>query len=139
MNVRPRKAASKYTFEPKIPQSSEQTVVEVPAEEPAVGNGFLFKTQGRYAPESVDPDVSNHTFTFQDHSGAILSFPDGVVASKIVVYEDGSCALKIEDRIYPTTARFIGESLVVEHKEAAYNVGRAEFHLTSQGNAEEEA
>ncbi|KAG5858573.1 hypothetical protein KMI_14g19570 [Encephalitozoon hellem] len=130
MNVRPRKSASKYSFEPKIPQSQELFEVE---EEQAAKKEFMLESQGEYTPRSMGQDTAlEHPFILGEQEGLLLTLPRDISMSKIVVYEDGSCGLKIGDEVFPMSARFVGESLVVEHKEMAYGIGSAKFQLTPQ-------
>ncbi|ADM12277.1 uncharacterized protein Eint_091490 [Encephalitozoon intestinalis ATCC 50506] len=128
MNVRPRKSASKYSFEPKIPQNQELFEVEESKEK----KEFVLGDQGEYAPKSMDQGVVEYPFILGKEDGVVLTLPSNALTSKIIVYEDGSCGLKIGDEIHPIATRFIGESLAIEHKDMAYNIGSAKFQLTPQ-------
>lgn len=128
MNVRPKKSASKYSFEPKIPQSQELFEVK----EPVTKKEFVFENQGEYTPKSIGQDTLEHSFVLGEQEGILLTLPFDISTSKVVVYEDGSCGLKIGNKVHPMSTRFIGESLVVDHKEMAYGIGSTKFQLTAQ-------
>lgn len=119
-----RNASSKYSFEPKIPQN--QGLVEVEALQEAAQ-----KQKGMYSPMPVESDMSL-PFCLGEQDGCVFLLPDRVTNAKLVVYEDGSCGLRMENEVFPISARFIGDSFVFEHGESACKLGKASFQLSSQ-------
>ncbi|KHN70319.1 hypothetical protein CWI42_021570 [Ordospora colligata] len=131
MNINPRRPTKKYVFEPKVPQSQAEVEVqiEMPSKEATTNEEFSFKKQGWCVPSTIDASISDDKFVFKTHQAVLLSIPEDLQVSKIVLYEDGSCGLKVGDSVYPFLARFVGESVLIEHDDAAYNVGNAKIHL----------
>ncbi|CAD27093.1 hypothetical protein [Encephalitozoon cuniculi GB-M1] len=128
MNPRPKKPTSRYSFEPKIPQTQE--VFEV--EEPVAKKEFSFEGQEEHTLKPVGSDAPEHLFALREHDGLILTLPPSTEPPRIVLYEDGSCGLRVGDEVYPMAVRPVGESLAIEHRDAAYGIGSAKFHLTPQ-------
>lgn len=124
MNRKPTKAA-KYSFEPKIPQTQDLVELdEMPFETSAP------RREKGYPPARTETPMCE-PFAFESQDGLLLSLPS-VADARLVVYEDGSCGLRVGDSVYPMSFRFIGESLAVEHEDAAYKVGGAKFQLSAQ-------
>ncbi|KAH9412004.1 hypothetical protein HK407_02g04520 [Ordospora pajunii] len=131
MNMNPRRPTKKYVFEPKLPQSQAEMEVqiEMPSKDVAANEEFSFKKQGWSVPSTIDAGTSDGHFAFKKQQAVLLSIPEDIQVSKIVLYEDGSCGLKVGGSLYPLLSRFVGESILVEHDDAAYNIGNAKFHL----------
>lgn len=90
-----KKPIKKFTFEPKVPT---QKIEEVKHEDiPCEIQIDTFTTKGKFCPIQSLKKKFNYKYNPDDN--IILNIPYIVNNVELVVFEDDSCGLKIEDKI----------------------------------------
>lgn len=134
MDRRKAKAAKRIVFEPKVPEQKAQDPGESGAKgsEPGVETGSEphpgqdAPLRGLFAPMSFAAEQS-----FDLHSdGVILCLPPALTRATLVVFSDGTLALRQDGVLYACDSSFLGDAMTVEITDKIKKTGDIRFVVT---------
>ncbi|KAI4291220.1 hypothetical protein PAPHI01_0494 [Pancytospora philotis] len=136
MNRRGAKSTNRIVFEPKVPVSQPAAPEPEPTSLPnaaAAEAAPSKELRGAYAPLSFASAKK-----FNPHGGNfILNIPPFLCDAVLVVFRDGTMALRKDGVLYDCDASFIGDGITVEMGSKATKLGDAKYIVTSFGSSED--
>lgn len=118
-------------FEPKMPQEPELPAkkmdMPIDNDEHAQKEPSMQQNRGMLAPKTFSQpaefDIESHRF--------ILNLPDTFENCSLLVFEDGTLGIRMDNTVYECDSSFIGDGVVVEVGDAVRKLDRSDFILTA--------
>lgn len=129
MDRRKARATKRILFEPRIPdqKAPEQSeeVAEAPVQREAAREEDV-QLRGLFAPVSF---ASERTLDLE-RDGVVLSIPPSLTGATLVVFSDGTLALRKGETLYTCDSTFLGDAMTVEITDSVRKTGDVQFVVT---------